>query len=86
QDILSWMDPLHVPVALLAMMVRTARALGNGSRRSASREIRRAYAEHGAGERYLHWPDVRREIPRALPGAHIRPHLLWRYSVVWRKQ
>lgn len=31
------------------------------------------------------WSQIRDEAPRLLPGAVFRRHLLWRYSIVWRK-
>jgi SAM-dependent methyltransferase len=48
-------------------------------------EVRRAWEEHGRGDRYLTLSEVRRVCEAVLPGAKIRRHLLWRYSIVWRK-
>lgn len=48
-------------------------------------EVRRAWAEHGAGETYLTPDGVREMCRRHLPGAHFRRHLLWRYTVTWHK-
>ena len=42
--------------------------------------LRRAYWRHGRNERYLTLDEVRRAVP---PGARVREHLLWRYSVIW---
>jgi hypothetical protein len=33
----------------------------------------------------MSWGQVRREALRLLPGARFRRHLLWRYSLSWRK-
>lgn len=33
----------------------------------------------------MSWRDVREEAARLLPGVRYRRHLLWRYSLVWRK-
>ncbi|MCO6003419.1 class I SAM-dependent methyltransferase [Actinoallomurus purpureus] len=33
----------------------------------------------------MSWGQVRRDALRLLPGARFRRHLLWRYSVCWRK-
>jgi hypothetical protein len=33
----------------------------------------------------LSWREVRAEAARLLPGARYRRHLLWRYSLLWRK-
>ena len=48
-------------------------------------EARRRWAEHGKTDRYLSVEEVRRVCLPILPGAIIRRHLLWRYSLVWRK-
>lgn len=48
-------------------------------------ELRRAYAAHGRGDRYLTPAQARSRFARLLPGARFRHHLLWRYSVVWTR-
>lgn len=48
-------------------------------------EQRAVWDAHGADERYLTLSQVRAVAARWLPGAHIRQHLFWRYSVIWRK-
>jgi 2-polyprenyl-3-methyl-5-hydroxy-6-metoxy-1,4-benzoquinol methylase len=58
--------------------------LRNGRLRQPA-EIRRAWAEHGKHDSYLTLTDVRRFCDELLPGATVKRHLLWRYSVVWRK-
>ncbi len=40
---------------------------------------------HGHDERYPTVADVRRACADLLPGARVTRHLLWRYSLVWRK-
>ena len=49
------------------------------------RELSEAWAEHGKGEVYLTMDGVRKMCRQHLPGARIRRHLFWRYTVVWRK-
>ncbi len=51
----------------------------------ATREGRRAWAEHGKRDRYDSWASIVRTYRAALPGAVLRHHVLWRYSAVWRK-
>lgn len=46
---------------------------------------RAAWTEHGRHDTYLTPLQVRQICNRALPGAIVRQHLLWRYSIVWRK-
>jgi SAM-dependent methyltransferase len=49
------------------------------------REVRAAWAEHGRDETYLKLSDVLAMRDEHLPGALVRRHLLWRYTVVWHK-
>jgi len=46
---------------------------------------REAWRQHGEHDRYLTLAQVRQVCARVLPGTHVRRHLLWRYSIVWRK-
>jgi ubiquinone/menaquinone biosynthesis C-methylase UbiE len=46
--------------------------------------VRRAWAAHAPHDRYLTVPEVRRICASMLPGAQMRKHLFWRYSIVWR--
>jgi SAM-dependent methyltransferase len=50
-----------------------------------ARAARRAWAEHACGDVYPTLEEVRSVAARLLPGATIRRHLLWRWSLVWRK-
>ena len=49
------------------------------------REVRTAWDEHGRHETYLKPADVRALRDEYFPGALVRLHLLWRYTIVWRK-
>lgn len=48
-------------------------------------EARAAWDEHGRGDTYVTLPQVRRACAAVLPGARLKRHLLWRYSIVWKK-
>jgi 2-polyprenyl-3-methyl-5-hydroxy-6-metoxy-1,4-benzoquinol methylase len=50
-----------------------------------SSELHRAWRDHGRGETYLTIGEARALFGDLLPGAKVRGHLVWRYSVVWRK-
>ncbi|HSK74553.1 MAG TPA: class I SAM-dependent methyltransferase [Pyrinomonadaceae bacterium] len=50
-----------------------------------SRELRKAYAEHGKTDTYLTLPQVEEICGEILPGAIVSRHLFWRYSIVWKK-
>lgn len=47
--------------------------------------MRAAWAEHEQHDSFLTLSQVRKLCARFLPGARVRRHLLWRYSVVWKK-
>ena len=47
--------------------------------------VRAAWAEHARRDVYPHVGEVKRLCARLLPGARVRKHLLWRYSLTWRK-
>jgi ubiquinone/menaquinone biosynthesis C-methylase UbiE len=49
------------------------------------REVREAWATHGRNDTYLRVSAIRRICDMLLPQAIIKKHLLWRYSLVWRK-
>ncbi|HXM54638.1 MAG TPA: class I SAM-dependent methyltransferase [Candidatus Dormibacteraeota bacterium] len=46
---------------------------------------REAWDAHGRTDRYPAMAEVREAAARVLPGALVRRHLLWRYSLAWRK-
>lgn len=46
---------------------------------------RAAWAEHERHDTYPTLSEVERACAGLLPGARVRRHLLWRYSVIWRK-
>lgn len=49
-------------------------------------KVRRAWAEHYATDAFASIGEVRSACHEAgLRGARVRRHLLWRYSMVWRK-
>ena len=70
---------LAMPVSLGLRLVRSGRL-------REPREVRKAWAEHGRTDSYLTMSQVRQICRDMLPGAEVRKHLLWRYSVIWRKR
>ncbi len=50
-----------------------------------SPEARAAWDAHGRDDVYPTVGEVRRVCADLLPGAQVRRHLLWRYSLVWHK-
>lgn len=57
----------------------------HGSRPIASRQARDAWAKHALNDSYLTLDQARDVCSNFLPGAKLRRHLFWRYSVIWRK-
>jgi SAM-dependent methyltransferase len=48
-------------------------------------KLKQAFWRHGRNETYLTLSEVKRVADEELPGAHVRHHLLFRYSIVWDK-
>jgi len=70
---------LAVPVSLVLRLRRTGRL-------REPREVREAWAAHGRHDSYLMMSQVRRIASAVLPGAEVKQHLLWRYSLIWEKR
>jgi 2-polyprenyl-3-methyl-5-hydroxy-6-metoxy-1,4-benzoquinol methylase len=77
-DILDRGGVLAVPVNAVAWLVSRWRY------GFMPRALAEAWREHGRNERYLTIREAR-DLTRILPGASVREHLLWRYSLVWDK-
>ncbi|HYU24413.1 MAG TPA: class I SAM-dependent methyltransferase, partial [Thermoanaerobaculia bacterium] len=65
--------------------VVNAVAFALGFRSTTPWRLRRAYWRHGRNETYLTIGEVERAAREQLPGAHVRAHLLFRYSIIWDK-
>ena len=80
EGILDWIrGALAVPVHAMLKIIKTGRLREN-------KEIQAAWAEHGTRDTYLPVSAVRRICKEMLPGAAVKKHLLWRYSLVWHKK
>lgn len=69
---------LAVPLSAILRLVHHGRLLP-------PREERAAWTAHEHHDSYLTMTEVRQLCAEILPGARIRKHLLWRYSIVWKK-
>jgi SAM-dependent methyltransferase len=67
-----------IPVSLVLRLSKTGRL-------REPRQVRAAWAAHGRNDTYPTLARVHQICERVLPGAEVRKHLLWRYSIVWRK-
>lgn len=76
------LDTLRGAFALAASM---GLRLTRGSRVIPPRHVRDAWAKHGLNDSYLTLNQVSELCSDLLPGAEVRRHLFWRYSVVWKK-
>src|SRR5437870_4236338 len=50
------------------------------------RDVRAAWAAHEQHDTYPTMNEVKMLFAEILPGAKVKKHLLWRYSVVWKKK
>jgi len=71
-------NAVAAPMAAVLRFVHTGRLLPPPL-------MRRAWREHGRGDRYLTPAELQEAVRTHLPGALVRRHLLWRYSVIWRR-
>ena len=72
------MDCAAVPASAILRLVKTGRL-------REPEAVRAAWAAHGVHDVYLPLSVIRQVCERVIPGADVRRHLLWRYSVVWKK-
>jgi SAM-dependent methyltransferase len=73
-------------IDLLAVPVSVGLRLVKGGRLREPPKVRAAWEEHGRSDVYLTMAEIRRSCAAVLPGAQVKRHLLWRYSIVWRKE
>ena len=74
----TFSNVLAIPVSVTLRLIRQGRLLPR-------REVRAAWAEHERHDIYPTMSQVRALCEEMLPGAKVRKHLLWRYSIVWEK-
>jgi cyclopropane fatty-acyl-phospholipid synthase-like methyltransferase len=84
-DLLDASGPLDKACDALRLPVSMAVRLWQRGSLFQRREVRRAWAAHGKHESYLKPREVRALRDEHLPGGRVFLHLLWRYTVVWRK-
>ena len=70
---------------LAAIPVSVGLRLRHHGRLLPKRVERAAWAAHERHDRYPTMEEVRALCARITPGAQVRKHLLWRYSLVWNK-
>ena len=70
---------------LLALPAGTLIKLARTGRLREPTPVRQAWDAHGQHDHYLPVSAIRQLCDDLLPGAIIRKHLLWRYSLIWTK-
>jgi hypothetical protein len=70
---------------VMALAVSKGLRLLKTGKLAESRSIQEAWAAHGRHDSYLTLAQFRRISESLLPGAQVRRHLLWRFSLVWQK-
>ncbi len=75
----DWLtSALALPIDVVLRLVKLGRLRD-------SEQARAAWDAHGAHDSYMTLAQIRQVCAAALPGAQIRRHLLWRYSIIWNK-
>jgi ubiquinone/menaquinone biosynthesis C-methylase UbiE len=70
---------------LVAMGLSVSLRLIQNGRLKPPREVRAAWAAHEQHDSYPKMSEIRTLCAEILPGAKIKKHLLWRYSIFWQK-
>jgi ubiquinone/menaquinone biosynthesis C-methylase UbiE len=86
--VLDLFEPQGLPDQLLnlvALPVSVGLRFKNYGRLRRSREERAAWAAHEVHDLYPTMSEARSLCAEIIPGAQIKKHLLWRYSIVWQK-
>jgi len=84
-DLYQAATPADFAVSGLAVPVSVALRLLHNRGLHDPLPVREAWAAHGPHDHYLTLAEVRRVAGQLLPGARVRRHLFYRYSLVWRK-
>lgn len=84
-DLLDVSGPGAVLNNLAAWPLAAVQRLVRGLPLRPPREVREAWAAHGRPETYLTRPQIEALADAIAPGAKVKRHLFWRYSIVWTK-
>lgn len=85
-DLYQQESPAEYALSVLAFPLNLALCLLKTGRLRPPREVRAAWEAHGRTDRYLTLTQIQRLCTASLPGAVVRRHLFWRYSLLWRKK
>jgi SAM-dependent methyltransferase len=76
QDFL--MDVAAIPISAVMKLVKNGRLRDSAA-------VRAAWDAHAIHDHYMTLAAIRKVCDVVIPGAAVRRHLLWRYSIVWKK-
>jgi ubiquinone/menaquinone biosynthesis C-methylase UbiE len=68
-----------VPCSLLLKLIKTGRL-------RESRQVQKAWSIHRQNDSYPTLAAVRQICHKVLPGARVRKHFFWRFSIIWKKE
>lgn len=71
---------------LLAVALHNGLNLVKTGKLRKSPQARAAWDQHARTDKYLTVTQVHQSCQSLLPGAKVTKHLLWRYSIVWKKE
>jgi hypothetical protein len=74
-----------LPADVVSLAASTALLLRHTGRPREHPHVRAAWVAHVRTDRFPPLAEVREACERVLPSAIVRSHLIWRYSLVWRK-
>ena len=72
-------------LSVVSMSMSASLRLIHNGRLNPPREVQAAWEAHGQHDSYPTLKEVRSLCEEILPGAQVRKHLLWRYSIIWKK-
>jgi ubiquinone/menaquinone biosynthesis C-methylase UbiE len=84
-DLFQGENLLDLLVSAMALPVDVVLRLVKRGRLREPAEVRAAWDEHGRHDSYLTLSEIRKTCATILPGSVVTRHLLWRYSIVWKK-
>ena len=84
-DLVQSNSLIELALDVVALGVSPSLRLIHNGRLQPPAEVRKAWEQHGQHDHYLTGSQVRALAEDVLPGATVRRHLFWRYSLVYKK-
>ena len=85
RNLLTAAGLIDTSLNIVAMGVSVSLRLIHNGRLKPPRAVRAAWAAHEQHDSYPRMSEIRELCAEILPGARIKKHLLWRYSIIWQK-